>query len=140
MKAQQNQRRGAIGVIVRNETEVLVIQRSETVRAPGRLCFPGGGIEDGESEAAAVVRELHEELAVTVEPVRKLWTSSTASGVLLNWWLVRLPSDQNPKPNPSEVAAYCWMTVEELLRHEATLESNRAFVRAYRAGEFQLEA
>lgn len=35
--------------------------------------FPGGKVEAGETEAAALARECHEELAVELEVGRKLW-------------------------------------------------------------------
>ncbi|MES1213405.1 MAG: NUDIX domain-containing protein, partial [Singulisphaera sp.] len=56
-------RRGAVGVIVRHE-RFLVIRRAEGIAAPGKFCFPGGGIEGEESEHQALVRELMEELGV----------------------------------------------------------------------------
>ncbi len=134
------QRRGAIGVICDTFGRLLVIERSQTVRAPGRYCFPGGGIEHGESEEQAVVRELDEELSIIVSPVRRLWTSETESGVLLLWWLVTLQTGQQPRPNPEEVARYFWMRPPQILRQRATLKSNREFLMALAAGRFSLDA
>ena len=56
-------RRGAVAIVVR-EGRMLVIRRSRHVIAPLTYCFPGGGIEDGETEETAVVREVHEEIGV----------------------------------------------------------------------------
>ena len=44
-------RRGVVGVVVEGG-RLLVIERSQTVEAPGMFCFPGGGIEPGEAEQA----------------------------------------------------------------------------------------
>lgn len=129
----QPQRRGAIAVIVRDDGAVLAIERSSTVRAPGRYCFPGGGIEEGESEEEAVRRELREELAVDVEPVRRLWQSTTQSGVLLNWWLAK--TSDIPIANPDEVARWFWSSLDELAVHQKTLLSNREFIQAVKTGE-----
>ena len=62
--------------VVRRADSFLGIKRSQTVRAPGKICFPGGQVENGESTEQAVVREMQEELGVTVKPIRKLWTLS----------------------------------------------------------------
>ena len=65
-------RRGVVGVVVR-DGRMLVIRRSRSVVAPLVYCFPGGGIEAGESEEEALVREFREEIGVTIRPVRRLW-------------------------------------------------------------------
>ena len=132
----ERQRRGAIGVLVRDDGRLLVIERSQFVRAPGRFCFPGGGIEEGESEEAAVRRELIEELNLQVDPLRRLWQSETRSGIQLNWWLVQLsPAHQEPRPNLREVARCYWMERFEITRRRETLSSNRKFLAAVETGE-----
>lgn len=133
------QRQGAIGVMVHTDGRLLVIKRSQTVRAPGRFCFPSGGIEQGETQADAVRRELHEELNVEVHPIRCLWQSETKSGVLLHWWLVDLPADQVLKPNPDEVAACFWMSRKEIVLRPETLSTNQRFLEAVASGEVTLE-
>lgn len=130
---------GAIGVISDTQGRLLVIERSQLVRAPGRYCFPGGGIESGETEEDAVTRELFEELHVKVHPVRRLWESQTQSGVLLKWWRVLLAEGQEPVPNPEEVARCFWMEPEEILQRRETLLSNRQFLTALAADEFRLD-
>lgn len=131
--------RGAIGVIVRDDGHFLVIQRSEWVRAPGKLCFPGGGIEGDETEQEAVVRELKEELDLDVNPIRRLWRSLSPTQVDLVWWLTELVRvDQIPQPNPQEVAQCTWMSHHAMLEASTLLESNRRFLRAIEAGEIVL--
>lgn len=50
---------------------ILLCRRSPASRAyPGRWDFPGGHIEDGESAGDALVRELREELGITIERPR----------------------------------------------------------------------
>ena len=80
-------RRGAVAVVIR-DARFLVIRRSAQVVASGAFCFPGGGIEAGESEEQALVREFQEELGAAVRPVRCIWTSITRWHVELAWWLL----------------------------------------------------
>jgi 8-oxo-dGTP diphosphatase len=47
---------------------VLLAERPEGKTLAGLWEFPGGKIEDGERPENALVRELHEELAITVAP------------------------------------------------------------------------
>jgi 8-oxo-dGTP pyrophosphatase MutT (NUDIX family) len=119
---------------------LLVIQRAAAVSAPGAWCFPGGGIEDRESERDAVCRELDEELSVAGAPRERLWCSLTVRQVHLAWWLVELDGRQRLRPNPQEVAAVRWMTVPEIHSHPGVLESNRDFLRALESGAFQIPA
>ncbi len=46
-------RRGVVAVVMRGD-RFLTIRRSAEVLAPGKYCFPGGGIEAGETEVAAL--------------------------------------------------------------------------------------
>lgn len=131
-------RRGAVAIIHR-EQRLLTIRRSETVRAPGRFCFPGGGLEPGEEDEQALLRELAEELGVLVQPVRKLWQSCTPSGVDLAWWLADLPAAAVPTPNPQEVAAVFWLTVSELRAAPELLPTNHAFLDAWERGDFVID-
>lgn len=138
MENSQPARRGVIAVIVR-DARFLVIRRSQTVAAPGAYCFPGGGIESGESEEQALIRELQEELAVEVQPKKRLWQSVTPWRVALSWWLADFDAASTPTPNPAEVASYHWYTAAEMRSLAELLSSNLAFLEAADAGEFLLD-
>lgn len=135
--AQNGQRRGAVAVIVR-QGQLLVIRRSRWVVAPLRFCFPGGAIEGPETEEAALVRELQEELAAAVKPVRRLWESVTPWNVHLAWWLADLAPQAQLTPNPAEVDSVYWYTPAELATLPGLLESNHAFLQALDAGKIDL--
>jgi (d)CTP diphosphatase len=118
--------RGVVAVVPR-AGKLLVIERSQLVRAPGMFCFPGGGIEAGETEADAVVRELLEELALPATAVRQLWTSVTPWKVALSWWLAHIDPDVVPVPLAAEVASF------------HLLASNLEFLAAWERSEFQID-
>jgi len=118
---------GVVGVVVESD-RYLLVRRSQTVLAPGKICFPGGGIEPGESPSQALVREFQEELGVTVRPVRFDWENVTPWGVHLQWWIAELAPNQTPIPSPDEVEEVIYLTLEEMLTHPDMLESNRPYL------------
>ncbi len=128
---------GVVGVIVR-EARLLVIQRSATVRAPLKFCFPGGTLEVGESEEQTLVRELSEELGIIAAPHTRLHSSITPWNVDLRWWQAEVPETVEIRPNPAEVAAIHWCTVPEILALADLLESNRIFLAAWKNAEFEI--
>lgn len=130
-------RHGAIGVVYENE-KFLVVERSQHVRAPGMLCFPGGGIEPGESEEAAVIRELREEIGAVVSSTRQLWKCTTAWKTPLTWFHCTIDLQRPLVLDPHEVASVHWMAIEELRGNPKVLSSNHAFLTAWEAGEFDL--
>lgn len=129
-------RRGAVAII-RRKAKLLVIRRSATVVAPLTYCFPGGGIEPGESEETALVREVREELGVTIRPLRRVWQCVTAWKVDLAWWLADLDALAIPVPNPSEVDSIVWVTPAEMARLPGLLQSNQVFLERW--GEMGIE-
>lgn len=128
---------GVVGVIFR-QGRLLIIRRSLTVAAPGKLCLPGGGIEQGETEPEALVREMQEELAIDVDPLKLCWRSITPFGTKLAWWLARLDENITPVANPEEVAEVHWMTKKQIRGASQMLPSLPTFVEAWERGEVDL--
>jgi NAD+ diphosphatase len=130
-------RRGAVAIIVQDH-RLLVIRRSRHVIAPLVYCFPGGGIEEGETEETAVVREVHEEIGIEIRPVKRLWECVTAWKVHLAWWLAESDSAAVAVPNPREVESIHWFTPQEMAGQPELLDSNREFLELVERGEIRL--
>ncbi len=122
--------------MITQEDRFLVIRRSHLVRAPRAVCFPGGGVEPGETEADALVRELQEEIAARARAVCRLWESRSPSGLQLGWWRAEIDASSQLVANPAEVEAIHWWTAEQLLQQPDLLPSNRAFLAALARREF----
>lgn len=55
-----------VAAVIRRDDEILVTRRKEDAARGGKWEFPGGKVEPGEREAAALEREIHEELGCAV--------------------------------------------------------------------------
>jgi 8-oxo-dGTP diphosphatase len=87
---------------------VLAAQRTRPPELAGRWELPGGRVESGEAEAAAVVRELEEELGAHVLVTGRLGTDLPLDGVLLRVHTAE-PGPDSPEPRPLEHAALRWV-------------------------------
>ncbi len=134
----QGGRRGAVAICPRDDGRLLVIRRAAGVIAPLMFCFPGGGLEPGESEAEALVREIREEIGVTIHPLWRIWQCRTDWNVELAWWLARWNAGEEPVANPAEVASIHWFTPAEMAAQSALLPSNREFLDRVLAGRIAL--
>ncbi len=108
----------------------LLVRRSATVAAPLKVCFPGGGVEIGESIEAALIREMREELGVAINPIKHCWTWEAPDRPLkLFGWIAELAvGTVELRPDPAEIAEVLWLTAEEAISHPDALSSNRSFV------------
>jgi mutator protein MutT len=62
-----NRRVLVVAAVIERDGEVLVARRREAGERAGLWEFPGGKVEPGEGERAALARELREELGVRVQ-------------------------------------------------------------------------
>jgi 8-oxo-dGTP diphosphatase len=126
-------REAVVAVITRGH-EVLLIRRGAGVPDPGYWAPPSGNIELGESQEAAVIREVREEVGLMVRPVVKLWESVSSSGThTLYWWRAEYV-DGTLALNRREVADARWVDRAEIDAVEPLFPVDRAFFRAWREG------
>jgi 8-oxo-dGTP pyrophosphatase MutT (NUDIX family) len=113
----------------------LMVRRSAQVILPGKVCFPGGGVCVGESQAAACVREAREELGVSLTPIGAVWLHAFDDRPLtLFGWLAALDDDGPPiRPDPLEVAEVLWLSRAEAVGHPDGLPTNAHFIDALEA-------
>jgi (d)CTP diphosphatase len=131
---------GVVIACARPDGRFLCIRRSSTVIAPLKVCFPGGGIEIGESQAAAVVREMHEEVGALVAPLRCTWRWEKPDGNLTLWgWTADLLST-DLHADPLEVAEILWLTGAEVATHPDAMPTNRLFVESMRENRPRMDA
>ena len=129
---------GAVVAVVLQEEKLLVIKRSQFVKAPGAIGFAGGGVEPGEQPDVAIAREMREELNVEVTVLRHVFTGTTPSGVALYFWQVSIDEGQTIVPNPEEVESFFWLSKDDLRIQENLLSSAIEFLDALEDGEVPL--
>ncbi len=56
-----------VAAVVSQEGRIMAARRGPNIRMAGLWEFPGGKVEDGEDDRAALARELMEELSIQVE-------------------------------------------------------------------------
>lgn len=83
----------AVGIVTNPAGAILITRRSDHVHQGGRWEFPGGKVEADETVAAALRRELREELGITVQAAKP--------------WL-RIPHDY---PDKTVLLEVWWVTV-----------------------------
>ncbi len=100
-----------VGAAVVRGGRVLAARRTRPAPAAGRWELPGGGVEDGEDEAAALARECREELALDVvvgAPVGEEVPLPGGRVLRIRWCTTE------GEPTPSEHDALAWVGPDEL--------------------------
>lgn len=119
-----------VGAAIVRDGRVLAAKRTRPAAAAGRWEFPGGKVEDGESAEEALIREIAEELGVTVEVHR--WLAGSASIGTAYELTVALAAIVAGEPQPVEHDRVRWLTAAELDAVD-WLEPDRPFLPELRA-------
>lgn len=102
---------------------LLLTRRSARLRNhPGQWAFPGGRIDPGETPVETALREMHEEVSVSLSPdavLGRLDDFVTRSGFVMTPVVVWGGPHLDTWPNPQEVASVHRVPVSEFLRDDA---------------------
>ena len=114
-------------------SEFLLAQRPPGKVYAGYWEFPGGKVEPGETVRAALVRELHEELGITVTAcapwLTRVFTYPHAT-VRLNFWRVTGWDGEIGSVTPLEHSAVDWLACGEPAKVAPILPANAPILKA----------
>lgn len=119
----------AVGVLRAADGRVLIARRRPGTPGAGKWEFPGGKRESGESMAAALDRELAEELGIEVRASRPLLSLCHDYTDRTVWLDIRLVTDWRGQPAGCEGQLLAWCAPENLFEYDL-LEANRPVVHA----------
>jgi mutator protein MutT len=101
-----------VAAVIEQGGRFLVARRLEGTHLAGYWEFPGGKVHDGESQEAALEREIDEELSSRISRLRKIFHTSHAYGdrsVELHFYRAELTGT----PAPALGQQLRWITREE---------------------------
>lgn len=108
----------AVGVVVNTDGKILIAKRAPTAHQGGLWEFPGGKVDAGENGQQALVRELHEELAIKVlssQPLIQIRHHYPDKSVLLDVYKV---TRFDGKPRGNEGQPIQWIDAKNLYNFE----------------------
>lgn len=101
-----------VGAALVRDGRVLAARRTAPAVAAGRWEFPGGKVEAGETPEQALVREVAEELGITIE-VRRWLAGSAPIGTTYEL-TVAVAEVWDGEPTPAEHDLVRWLAADEL--------------------------
>lgn len=117
-----------LAAVICRDDRYLICKRPAHKRHGGLWEFPGGKIEDGESDLDAGVREMREELDVDVTSVGPTLFARRDEGSVFS--IEFMPVEIVGRPRTIEHSEHAWVPAPELLGYDLA-PSDRAFVEAH---------
>lgn len=108
-----------VAAVIEDRGRYLITQRTRTAVLPLLWEFPGGRVEDGETDIAALIREVQHRVGVEVAVIEKLGDhlhEYPAYDVHLAMFACQLPPGREPRP--ISVNDVRWVTSSELDQYE----------------------
>lgn len=111
----------AKSLVINDQDEVLVLIRANGRHRPNSPDLPGGGVDHGEGELIAAVREIYEETGIRVEPMQMrldyaktyIYEGRHISATKM-LYTCRLDVTPDVRLNPHEHESYAWCPVASL--------------------------
>lgn len=122
--------------MIEHEGRLLLAQRPRDKHLPLKWEFAGGKVEPGEDPAAAIVREIREELGCDIVITRALpsFTYDYTRVVIEMIPYVCALAPGSPAPHPHEHVAIAWVNLDELAGYDLA-PADWPVVASYRAAE-----
>jgi len=116
-----------VAAVICRDGKILITRRLDTAHLPGLWEFPGGKVESGETLKAALMREIREELGLSIivfDQCLSIEHEYPRKSVLLHFFNCAIVSGE---PRSIQVADSCWVTPPELTSY-AFPEADREII------------
>lgn len=104
-----------VAAIIIDNNKILIVRRSDKMKLAGMWEFPGGKIEQGESEEQCIIREIKEELNINISIHRHFLNNKYKyefGEIYLSSYICKI---ENGSIKLSEHDDYKWISVNELI-------------------------
>lgn len=125
----------AVAVVINKEEKVLIAKRHSHLHQGGKWEFPGGKIEESESAQEALIREIKEEVGLTITQTLPLMVLDYDYGdklVSLNVWMV---TDYTGVAIGAEQQEIRWVNKTELTNYTFP-DANRPIIEMLLKGNY----